>query len=693
MIFLTYSGEACALLPYEPEWSQTMKVTAKMVTDVERGLSAVESRRVFGSTARYEMEYQAHVAGVLECTRLKQGLDRMKGETVIVPLWTDGMELAAGISPTATSLSISGDLRARGSAYYIILNEDTLTYEFVTVSGISGSTVTLAAGVTLAWPAGTRIYPLLFGRFGERPQLTPVTSNRLTAAFHILEDAPAFRAVFAPASSQGTVGATVPDLADRPFLAIPPDVTEEFTLSSEEDAQTHEIGFTRLTSRYDYAQAPRRLQEMQWTGLNRAQIADLERFFVDRNGVVEAFAVPTWLDDINLSADIAAAATTIHADASAWNDAAYAARPGQPYIALYDDGDVPTPLSVSSIDIGGIHLAVACPRAFTAARTLGCNLLLVRFANAQLEWEYKNGRVASTRLQMVEVPGEYATTPTPLPKPAFLYEFTEDLPTPVVWRFTSYESTLTTLGHDWAPGPFSHDVIKGGIKLEREEVEIDSWDVAGNPLSLFRPFSLEGSLTLRIIEVDVADLTGATTILFAGEVVQVEPEGKYLKATASVGGQLFDLQVPTWSIGPTCNYTVYSRACGLVKTAFEKDGTIAAAVAGSQTIRVAGAAFNTTAANALATGWLEISGGLAGFIRRNVLANLVWSGAYVECSIHRPATLDGTETVKFFAGCDGSPDRCTALGNFIRFGGARYVPDVNPTLTAVPQISTTGQKK
>lgn len=95
--FITLNGETIALCLAAPNWEQPIVVELTLPATVERSLSADESRRVFASSVRYELEYKALFPTAADSTDFRVWLNRLKGELVAVPMWTDQVELSCEV--------------------------------------------------------------------------------------------------------------------------------------------------------------------------------------------------------------------------------------------------------------------------------------------------------------------------------------------------------------------------------------------------------------------------------------------------------------------------------------------------------------------------------------------------------------------------------------------------------------------
>ena len=175
MIFIDFQNAPALLVLTEPDWAGgDVTVRLSTPTDVATSLHARESRRVFARSLRYTISYPVATLSAQETTAFRQALNRLKVEPVLCPLWTDAVELASDVGPGATALPFSPvpGPAARYGSTWCVLNEATAQWELVQVTGQGASSLTLASpGLVFAWAAGTRVYPVLFGRFATRPEL------------------------------------------------------------------------------------------------------------------------------------------------------------------------------------------------------------------------------------------------------------------------------------------------------------------------------------------------------------------------------------------------------------------------------------------------------------------------------------------------------------------------------------------
>ena len=204
MEFITYNSEAVALFLAPPNWDQpvTLEINGPFSANTV-AVSAQTSRRQFAKTARYALEYYVSTPiptslsdDVVFSTNLRLWLQRLKGEMVAVPLWTDGVEISAPVTAGNTSFSKTSVNPAQSGAEWIVVSPDNSIYEILVVNAIASGTIGVnSPGAALNWPAGTMMFPLLFGQVISRPKFDAETDEILTDKIKFQENSPFGRAI------------------------------------------------------------------------------------------------------------------------------------------------------------------------------------------------------------------------------------------------------------------------------------------------------------------------------------------------------------------------------------------------------------------------------------------------------------------------------------------------------------------
>lgn len=302
------------------------------------------------------------------------------------------------------------------------------------------------------------------------------------------------------------------------------------------------------------------------------------------------------------------------------------------------------------------------------------------FGDPALKLEFTTAEVASARLKFVQVPWEVLGTAGEEPqRPAriFLYQFTHEIPDPQVYRFTNCWRPLVRTGDGtYAPAPMEHEKIGGGLDLANENVLLNSFLFAGNPLGMFNPCILEGPLSLVIFEIETDPIDpDAAVQRWSGRVLYAPQDGRKLVGDCRWLGGLLDQEIPRVRMGPVCNTFFLSAWCGHLKAAFAKSGTFDSATDNVIVVACADAA----AANTYAPGKVEVGSG-ATWESRAITASAPVVGGQ-QLTLDRPIRqAPAGQAVVYLRSCDRSKARCKELdpsGWQARFRGMPNLPLVN----------------
>lgn len=728
---ITWQSAQVGLLVAPPNWDTEIKVTLNLPTDVaKKPITFAESRRTFAQSARYKMSWRSYLSNAADATELRIFLTRVRGESILAPLWPDVCETTADAAVGATSFT-TFDRPVRSSANWLIAAADFSTWEIVNVTGITGSagawTISISPGAVNAWPTGTFLYPLILGRLDERPQPEAITDETLETDFTIKESSDFTYRVTTTPITLPTVGSNIPAFSTLLKWDVAPNFSRPLDWTEMPDVIYEQVGFLRQEQQRAYDHRTPRGQELEFYQADRDSLSKIESFWRSSFATTLRFCVPTYRGDLRMLADTPGGAALIRCEKSFFSDPSREIQPGDPFIALIDAASNVTPYQVSTTDLAQETdlTATVNVAAFTAATTIVSHLLLARFVEAVLEWTYTTPYLATTRLKFVELSHEYSSDylsstllteasdtliteagdiliteatsvlPPTLPQPAYLFIFNEV--GIAVSRYTSYENTITvpsgTYAGTYAPAPFSFDKLKVGLKLDQEKLEIKSFKFTGNPLNKMWPFALDAILTVEIVEVDAVTPSSTTAVSrFYGDVWSIDSD---YKMTAIPFGNLFDRKFPRFLLSVSDNYTQFSPPTHISESSFQYSGTLPAAIdTTSQTVTVTSTTGFAQAVSFFAGGWLE-TGASATLEKRAILESTPVGTNQVRLYLDRPLIKAvPSAALVFYPGYDGSIDQCeTKFSNRINFGGHAYIPNVNPGVKAIKPKKTSGGKK
>lgn len=159
------------LLPHRPDWRQRVEWTRTWDTQIRDSLSGKESRMALRPRGRVGLRFRTVPFDDTEHHLLQQRIrEALRVGRIAVPLFGRGVALSAAAAPAAVTLTLVGEPTWEWD------NDDWLwigrakapdwaTWETVQIDHFPGDgTAVLKTGLVNAYPAGTFLYPLLFGR-------------------------------------------------------------------------------------------------------------------------------------------------------------------------------------------------------------------------------------------------------------------------------------------------------------------------------------------------------------------------------------------------------------------------------------------------------------------------------------------------------------------------------------------------
>jgi len=318
----------------------------------------------------------------------------------------------------------------------------------------------------------------------------------------------------------------------------------------------------------------------------------------------------------------------------------------------------------------------------------------VRFASDTLTLDFLTDQVASTTIDVVQLPWEVdgvaGETPAQASE-AYLYRFTRRADVAVVTRYTSWGQDLTrTADGTYTAALIEHDRISQGYLLDDDTVSITSWVSDGNPLLLVTQRALDVPLEVEIFRCDPADVDNTAELLYQGEIVEVENTGRKLVASAMQLGGRLDIKVPAFDFSPGCNYEFCGPGCGLDIADHTRSGTIAAINGNAVDIILSP---NPADHDYFARGWARI-GTSATYEVRQIVRSTNLGGTGLRLTLKRAFRGAAVgQTLTLAPTCLGTWEECkTKYDNAVNFGGH---PHIGPKNLSVPRrvLNDQGTKK
>lgn len=675
MIQTTFDGQTVYILTESPDWNGRFGATFELVSQWESGLTARESRRPFAATLRSKLRFKLTLEGT-EAIQFAAFFRSYQGQPVLVPYW-----------PAATTWANRAQIQTTGG---------------LRVAWVDGwATSALYTTSEPGWPAsGDNVAPCLWGRL-EKREGTWASASVFEFDVEFTETGSADYAL-TPSSVAFTAGPSLAGYATAPrLLSVPLDwagTSESLSVR----IQREQLGFGRAPQETIYPQTNYTETDINVLTETATDFWSLLRFFYSY-GAGASFWAPVWRSVAVMAAGITSPSTSLSVTSAAGVQAG-------DYLAFIQGQSVISTARVSSISGTTLTLGSA-PGTLSASDTVVSRLVLARFQKPRLSVEHLVGTTTVSTISVSEVPPEYSpasdetlgTTIGLLTTRGYVYELAQTIGgTTTTTRLTSYENNLTLLGNTYTSRKIDHGTIRQSLFIDRDEIELRSEVVAGDPLVKLATAQAEAPVRVTISTVDVSGTTASNaSVIFTGDVIGLSVKGYRLTAKIVSAGTVFDRVYPRFRMQVGCNHALFSAGCALLKSDWEFTANVLNP--GSPGYPFTFDLFNlartvgslpTVTAGWFAGGWAEFGTG-ANTSRRAIIDNTANISGLMTITLARdPAPFPSAyASVKLYPGCDGSKSTCVnKFGNFVNFGGHPFLPATNPSLVKLSQNIGGGKK-
>jgi hypothetical protein len=495
-------------------------------------------------------------------------------------------------------------------------------------------------------------------------------------------------------------GGIIGEFATPKIFNLPVD-WKEFGQSFTAQAVRERIGFGREQFEKVYTQTNASESELRAISRSQTEIGQMLRFF-QTQGTGGAFWVPVWRSTATLAANITAASVTFTVESTT------GFRVGD-WIAFMQPSGIVARARITAIAGTTITVSTA-PGALAKSETIVVPLVLARMDKPRLQIDWSNHDVAEARFLVKEVPSEYFEDPGQVTSKnlgllltrGYIYEISQTIGgVTTVTRLTSYERNLTVLADSYTTRKIDHGVVKQSLFLDRDEIEIRSEVIAGDPLVKIATNQSEAPTKIVIKSVDVVGAVGTDSqVIFTGDIVSVSVRGSKLSAKAVSAGTVFDRVYPRFRLQAGCNHQLFSAGCSLLTSNWRFTGTMTdPGTAGFPfTFGIGSLAktggLPTIAAGYFAGGWIEIGSG-ASMVRRAIIDSTApVSGALTVTLSRDPSPFPSVNAaVALYPGCDGAFATCSGkFSNQLNFGGHPFMPASNPSMFRMSRNIGGGKK-
>ena len=387
-----------------PNWGNELSLAEGWRTGILRRPTGAEQRSMLYTIPRSTLRYTPTTDDFSQRAWLTRYLHRYLHGLWAVPVWPDMTRLTAQAASGQAVLAVESTAYRRfypGMGCILIDPADWSTVETGIIDTVTATQITLADNLSTTWSAAL-VYPTITARLSTSQTVQCVTARH--AAIELV-----FDMFMAEASTLSATYAPMVDqyLGEDLFLIRPNwiEPVEMDYANAWRSLVYHGIGVADSLA----AETTIRMRAT-WTGLERASIWALREFFMSRAGRFGRFWMPSWHEDVRVTAAFDSAAQTLAiADidyAASWlpNDCT-----GRHLLFLFPDGTMACRWVSAAPTATTITLDSAIGTTVTAGelgRLRVCFLYFCRFDMDEIEFAHHCADAASAQLTMATIPHE-----------------------------------------------------------------------------------------------------------------------------------------------------------------------------------------------------------------------------------------------------------------------------------------------
>lgn len=319
---------------FEPNWDKKFTENLAWLTDIMASRTGSEQRRAMRQWPRRQFEFDVDVQGGAR-SMFTSMISGHSTSTWYIPVWSEVDVVQNPLSIGTTTVTLFEPNRtqfvALGVAY--LTDGNPFNFELVEVLSATSTTLTLAAGVTRNWSRGTLIYPVTEAHLTDVPDQSKSSSNVVSASVRFLETV--------PGRSRSPL-ATNPLTAvyqGFPVLYMPPNDSKRLSMRLDNMTTISDNKTSIQTIRNDAGRVFV-VNEYIWILNGRREHHNFIRMIEDLRGRAMPIWLPTFMDDLTLSAPVAAGDTHIMVNPCGLTRSGGITRPDRKYILIETVGGV-----------------------------------------------------------------------------------------------------------------------------------------------------------------------------------------------------------------------------------------------------------------------------------------------------------------------------------------------------------------
>lgn len=283
---------------WRPDWARGMSERLEWSTDVLTAYDGTEQRVKLQEYPRRTFEF-AFMAEGSQRRRLEAALYGWGARSWALPVWPDGEALTVALAPDDMEVMCSTATRDYHVGGLVIVLADDGSHETAEVESVQADRVVLARPIISAWPVGTMVYPARIARLPDTQSISRFTGSVSYGPVRFeCEDV----SEWTPAT--GTTYRGVPVMTDKPNWV------DDIGLDFVRKLSALDFGSGKRAYA-DESGMPEIVQTHRWLLDGRTELANFRAWLYARAGKFAAVWVPTWADDLIVTAPVGASAVNI----------------------------------------------------------------------------------------------------------------------------------------------------------------------------------------------------------------------------------------------------------------------------------------------------------------------------------------------------------------------------------------------
>lgn len=289
------------------DWGGGMLERLEWLTDTQTAFDGNETRIRLREYPRRVLEFGFGAEGRAR-RRLEAFLYGRGAKRFAMPVWTDGQEVAAGVTMGDTIIAVDTAHRDYQPGALAFLIDADGNFEASQVRAVEAGSVELCQAAGQTWPAGVMLFPGRICRLPPQQDTSRFTGEYLRGRFRVsLLDPNEWTE-----ATEATTYRGLPVMVDAPNWVGSLDVGYLRKLA--------ELDFsTGPATQEDESGKPEIVQSMRWLMTTRAEVGALKAWAYRRAGKYRAIWVPTWVVDMVLTSNLGSGGVSFDIEAMGYS--------------------------------------------------------------------------------------------------------------------------------------------------------------------------------------------------------------------------------------------------------------------------------------------------------------------------------------------------------------------------------------